>query len=355
MTDHPSPPPEAGTNGAAKKSPVWPTILAVGISVALLGWALRGVHFDELMHHVRNARIWPIIGAVAVATSLFPLRVFRWRLLLRYPDGRNLSWGDMWHPVAMGFMANNILPFRAGEVVRIFSVSKLGGVGLGASLSSLAVERIFDGLALVLLMTIALFTSGIPQDLKLGSVSLGQAATFAGIAGAAALLAAIMVVAFPRPAERLVRLLVPAKGLAEKLVRILEDLRHGMAALRSPGRMAGVALWSVVLWLINGFSFYVAFYAFGIPVDFSGALLLQSVLALGIAVPSAPGYVGVFEAAILLILGSVYGISDNLAVAYALTYHVTTFLPITLMGLWSVGRTGLGLRSLRQAAIQPSE
>ena len=133
---------------------------------------------------------------------------------------------------------------------------------------------------------------------------------------------------------------------------ILEDLRHGMEALRSPARVTAVVVWSIGLWLINGLSFYVMFHAFDIQVNLAGALLMQGVLAMGIAVPSAPGYVGVFEAAILLVLSTLYGVSDDVAVAYALTYHVTTFIPITLLGLWSVARTGLGLKGLRQAAAR---
>ena len=106
----------------------------------------------------------------------------------------------------------------------------------------------------------------------------------------------------------------------------------------------------MVLWSINGFAFYLAFQAFDIPIGVAGAFLVLGVLSLGVAVPSAPGYVGVFEAAILLVLGGLYGVADDVAVAYALTYHVTTFLPITLLGLWSVACTGLGLRSLRGEA-----
>jgi len=347
--------PSTDTAGPPGKHSAWLTVLAIGISLALLAWALRDVEFEAFLHHVQTARLWPIIGAVAIATTLFPLRVFRWRLLLKYPDGENLPWLTMWHSIAMGFMANNILPFRIGEVVRIVSISRLGNVGLGASLSSVAVERIFDGLALVLLMTVALFTAGIPDDVRIGTVSLTQGATIAGVMGGTALVVAIMVVVFPKPAERLIQVVVRSPKWSAKLVGILEDMRNGMEALRSPARILGVALWSIGLWLLNGLSFYVMFLAFDIPVNFAGALLMQGVLALGIAVPSAPGYLGVFEAAIVLVLGGVYGVSGDLAVAYALTYHITTFIPITLLGLWSVGRTGLGFKGLRQAAMQHGE
>jgi len=80
-------------------------------------WALRGVHLDEVIRQIRGARPWPIVASIIVATLTFPLRLVRWRLLLRRDDGGPLPVLPVWHAVAIGFMANNILPFRAGELV----------------------------------------------------------------------------------------------------------------------------------------------------------------------------------------------------------------------------------------------
>ena len=88
--------------------------------------------------------------------------------------------------------------------------------------------------------------------------------------------------------------------------------------------------------------------AFDLPVGFNGSLVLQGVLAFGIAVPSAPGYVGPFEALITAVL-AVYGVGASQAIACAVAYHVTTFVPITLLGVWSAARTGLGLRQTAEA------
>lgn len=342
--------PEAKPRVSGRRTAVWPGALAFGISLGLLAWALRGVEFDALLESIGSIHIAPMIGAVFIATLLFPLKIFRWRLLLRQPDGKHVSAVAMWHAIAMGFMANIVLPFRIGEAVRAFAMSRLGNVGLGAAFASIGVERIFDALSLVALLTLALFLADIPADVTVGSLSLTSAASAAGALTASALAAAIAVVAFPRAVERLVAALVPSTRFSARLLRILEDLQQGMQALRSPARIASVVAWSIVLWSINGFAFYLAFQAFDIPIGVAGAFLVLGVLSLGVAVPSAPGYVGVFEAAILLVLGGLYGVADDVAVAYALTYHVTTFLPITLLGLWSVACTGLGLRSLRGEA-----
>jgi uncharacterized protein (TIRG00374 family) len=284
-----------------------------------------------------------------VATASFPLRLFRWRLLLRDPDDRPYAWTPLWHAVAMGFAANNLLPFRAGEVVRTVAAARLTGARFTASLASIAVERVFDSLTVVALLAVSLLLPGMPAGVTVAGVPVERFTTSAGILTTAVLAAAALVVAFPRAAERAVRLAVPSDRVALRLIEAIEGVRQGLSVLRSPLRLAAVVAWSLVLWLANGLSFYLAFRAFDFPVGFSGALLTQGVLAFGIAIPSAPGYVGPFEAVIAAVL-AVYGIGASQAVACAVAYHVTTFFPITLLGLWSGARTGLGLRKARDEA-----
>ena len=314
--------------------------------MALLVWALRGVHLAEVMAHLRDARPVPLVVAVVLATATYPLRLVRWRLLLRDAEGRPLPAAPLWHAVAIGFMANNILPFRAGELVRLIAASRLAGARFSAVLSSVAVERIFDGLTVVALMSLALLASDLPPDVAVGGVPVRHAAQIAGALGIAALIAALLVVAFPRAAERVVRRLLPAGALADRLVALIEGVRHGLSALRSPSLLAGTIIWSLVLWLVNGLAFYVAFKAFDIPVGLLGALLMQGILVFGIAVQLTPGFVGQFEAAIVAAL-ALYGVPRDLATSYAIAYHATTFLPIILLGAWSLARTPVALSDLR--------
>lgn len=279
-----------------------------------------------------------------VATACFPIRAARWRWLLHDDAGRPLPWSAAWHAVALGFAANNVLPFRAGELVRVWAASRLGGVRLTAALSSVVVERVLDGLTLVGLLALALFLPGLPADVSMWGMPVARIATLAGIAFGAAFGAALLLVLFPVPAERLVGRFAPPR-FAGRVIALLEGLRHGLSALASPGRLAGAVAWSVVLWLVNAASFALAFRAFELPVPASGALLLQGVLAFGIAIPTAPGYVGVFELVIRAVL-QLYGVAPDRGVSYAIAYHVTTFIPVTLLGIWSLWRTPIAFRDL---------
>ena len=321
-------------------------LLGFVIAAGLLWWALRGVHLDEVLRRIRGAHLLPIVLSIVVATLTFPIRLIRWRLLLRRDDGTPLPVVPVWHAVAIGFMANNILPFRAGELVRLLAVTRLTGVRFSSALSSIAVERIFDGLAVVALLSAALLVSDLPADVAVGGVSVAQIARGGGLMGLVALGMAGLVVAFPLAAERMLRRLLPAGRFTERLVVLVEGIRQGLAALRSPTLLAGVILWSLVLWLVNGWAFHIAFAAFDIPVGFAGALLLQGILVFGISVQLTPGFVGQFEAAIVAAL-ALYGVSNEVASSYAITFHGTTFLPIILLGAWSLARTPVALRDLR--------
>jgi hypothetical protein len=317
------------------------------LALALLLWALRGVHLEDVLYHIRSARLWPLFAAVVLATVTFPLRLVRWRLLLRREDGRTIPPVPLWHAIAIGFMANNLLPFRAGELVRVIVATRLADVRFTAALSSLAVERIFDGLVTLGLMGLALLVSDLPPDIAISGVPVAQAAQVAGAIVAVALLGAIAVVAFPLTAERLVRRVLPAGGVADRVVHLIEGIRQGLAALRSPGLLAGVVLWSFAIWLVNAYALYAGFKAFGIPVDLLGAFLLQGILVLGISVQLTPGFVGQFEAAIVAAL-ALYGVPNDLASSYAIVYHGTTFLPIMFLGAWSLARTPVALADLRR-------
>jgi glycosyltransferase 2 family protein len=308
-----------------------------GISVALLWWALRGVSLPDVLRHIRAAHAAPLAFAVLIATLTFPLRLIRWRLLLRDEQGRAYPAIPLWHAVALGFTANNLLPLRAGELVRTYAASRLAPARFSTVLSSIAVERIFDAITVVGLLTIALLDPDLPPHVTVAGTSVSDLARAGAIAAAIGLTVAVLVLAAPLTAERLVRKLLPARRPADVIVAAIEGVRKGLRVLRSPGLLLGVIVWSVVLWLANALAFYVGFVAFDIPVGYLGALLLQGLLVLGISIPSTPGFFGPFEAVIVAVL-ALYGIPRDVAFSYAIAFHITSLVPITILGLWSLVR-----------------
>ncbi len=321
--------------------------IGLGLSAVFLWWATRGLDLPGVISLARAAPKAPVILCVVLATLTFPLRMLRWRTLLSGPGGTDLPAGPAWHAVAIGFMANNILLLRAGEVIRGLVISRLAGITLPAAWASIAIERVFDALTLVGLLIVALAAGALPDGAAFAGMSTAQLAGVVAMAGMAAFGMGAAVLIWPAGIARIIDRLIPWPAPADRLVALMAGIREGVGALRSPRRLALAIGWSLVIWGVNAVSFLALFQAFGIELGLAPALVMQAAISFGVAVPSSPGFVGVFEAAIILALG-LYGVDRDTALAYALTYHVTTFFPITLLGMLSVARTPIGWGEVRQ-------
>jgi uncharacterized protein (TIRG00374 family) len=328
--------------------------VGLAVTLGLLAWALHGVDARALLAHMRRANPWLMAVTIVLATLTFPLRTMRWRLILRdvAGGGGRFPLLPLWHATAIGFMANNLLPVRAGEFARAYAAQQALPVRFTTALASVGVERVFDGLMLVGLLAVALAAPSFPRDAAVGGMSLAAIARGGAALFGAMLVLALLVVHRPAPwlalLKRVAHGVFPAR-FADRVTHLAEGLVAGLEVLKSPGRFLGVVAWSLGLWLVNGASFAVCFRAFGLPVPAEGALLLQGIIGFGVALPASPGFVGVFEAATRATL-AVYGIDATRAVSYAVGYHVGTFLPITLLGLYSLSRMRLHLAELRAAA-----
>ena len=325
-------------------------MLGLAVSVALLAWVLYRINLHEVWHYATAANPWLLFATVALATLTFPVRAIRWRLILRDVDGHPFPLLPLWHATAIGFMANNLLPARAGEVARAYVVTRQVPVRFTTALASIGVERVFDALVMLGLMAVAIAAPSFPAHALVGGRSFAAVATTGALVFGAMLIMALLVVHRPGPwlsfFDSLARRVLPARA-ADPVMRAAEGIVAGLTVLKSPTRFAGVVAWSLILWIKNAAAFAICFRAFGLDVPLEAALLLQGIIGFGVAVPSTPGFVGVFEAATLLTL-RLYGVDASLAVSYALTYHVTTFIPITLLGLWSLSRLHLRLGELRE-------
>jgi uncharacterized protein (TIRG00374 family) len=248
-----------------------------------------------------------------------------------------------------------VLPARAGEFARAYALSReTTEVPFTSALASIALDRVFDALVVFLLMFGAMLAPGFPA----GATIAGRPATaLVGTWGIAALLvvfAGAAMVAL-RPAivhavtTRLVRAIVPRWEL--RVTSLVDQATAGLAVLRSPSRFLRVLWWTVVHWLTNALAFWLAFRAVGISAPFTGALFLQGLISVGVAIPSSPGFFGPFEAFAKVGL-QVYAVPVTLAVTWAVGFHLLSFVPITALGAFYFSRLGLSLRELRGGAGQ---
>lgn len=326
----------------------WRGALGIGLSAVGLWWALHGVPWHDVTNRLRDANIPLLVLCSIAATGIFPLRAIRWRIILA-PVAPKLPFGPLWRSVAIGMMVNNVVPARAGELARAYALTReRPDVSFSTSLASLVVDRLFDGASVLLLMAVAMLD---PRFLGVADIhgwSIRDAAAF-GIGGILLGFAALHLFAsYPQRAiavyERFARRVAPA--IEARGSAVLASFAGGLSVLRSPARFIAVLWWAVLHWLLNAFAFWLAFRALHIQAPFSAALFAQGVIVAFVSVPSTPGFAGVFELGGRVGLAA-YGVAASAAAAWSLTFHIVSYIPITVIGLWYLSRTGITYGEIR--------
>ena len=335
----------------------WQTLIGAVLTLLLLTWTLRDVQPGVLVQQLRGANLGLLLLGAVVATAIFPLRAVRWVVLLE-PIAPGLRFMDAWRAVAIGMMINNVLPARAGELARAYALAReTRAVSFTSALASIALDRLFDALVVFALMFGAMLAPGFPAG---ASIAGRPATALVGTWGVATLLlvfgGAVMVAFRPEfvraVATRVVRAVLPS--WEPRVATFVAHSTAGLAVLRSPSRFARVVFWTVLHWLTNALAFWLAFRAVGITAPFSAALFLQGLIAIGVAIPSSPGFFGPFEAFAKAGL-QIYAVPVTLAVTWAVGFHMLSFIPITAIGAFYFSRLGLSLKELRATAQQRTD
>jgi glycosyltransferase 2 family protein len=322
-------------------------VLGIVLSVVLLWWTLRDVSLEHLVDELRQADPWLFLLSVVFATAGMVPRAIRWGILLR-PVVRELPFRPRFAATSIGFAANNLLPARVGEFARAFSLNRLSRVPTAAAFGSLVIERVLDGLVIVALLFAVMALPTFPA-MTTTSVNIQAAAVFVVLAMAAVGIVLFLLVAAPERSTRLLEAVaarVLPRSFRRPVVDALRSFLGGVAALRDVRLFLISLVWAVGQWLFLAISFWLAFLAFGIhEPGFAGAVFLQSLIALAVAIPSSPGFFGPFEAAAKLGL-SLWGVAPEKAVSFAVGFHIGGFIPVTLIGIYYIWRLGLSWKDV---------
>ena len=327
----------------------WP-ILAISllISAALLWYALRGLHLEQVWATLREANYWWLLPGVAVYFISVWFRAYRWGFLLQ--SSKRVSANRLFPVVVIGYMGNDVLPFRLGEVLRAYVLWRKEGINVGATFTTAVLERLFDGLTMVLFVLFGLLFVPLSDFLsRLVTVASG---VFFG-----ALLVFLFLAARPDLLRRVAnffierlspaRLRPPLAGLVEGVVAGLESLRSGRDVLV----LFGVTLW---VWILETAKYWLVSLAFpDLHLPYFGIVLMGGAVNLLTALPSLPGYIGTFELGIKILEG--IGAPSASAGSYILALHAILLLPVTLLGLVFMAREGVQWAEVWEAQSPRSE
>ncbi|MBI2376325.1 MAG: flippase-like domain-containing protein [Deltaproteobacteria bacterium] len=329
--------------------------LAIGgaVSAALLAYGASRFEAAPTLAALRRAEPLHLVIALGLFVALYPIRGFRWSRILAPISIVPVKTST--EVIAIGALANNLLPARLGDVARAFVLGRARGVSGAAVLSTVLIERIFDGLTVVLALSLVLALEP-PEAAWVGGVGLLTGAIFLSALSVATSIAIFedrALAAFRGLARPLPR------AIAGKVVGILERLGAGCRALRSPSAWLVTGSVSATIWSLEVLVYAVVARGLGIElgpggVPVSGLFLMLGVLNLGLAAPSLPAFVGVFEALVVSSL-SLYGVRAEEALAFALVLHAVHFFGSTLFGLASLARHGLRIRDLGATAAGEHE
>ena len=319
----------------------WQFWLGLVISLVFVYWAIQGLEWESFWVAVRSAEYWWLIPGVAVYLVGLWARAWRWHYLLR--PIKPIPTNKMFPIVCIGYMGNNIYPFRAGEVLRAVVLKRKEGVPVSASLATVIVERIFDGVVML-----AFVFLNLPELARINSDSgfvgdIQSLAVWGSIAFIGALGLFLLAAMFPQVTARVglwfVYRLTP-KRLHEKIISVMNKFLDGLASLRSPFNVLMVFVTTVVIWLFETGKYWFVMHAFNFSVSFFALMLMNGIVNLATTIPSAPGYIGTFDAPGIAVL-TAYGVNQATAAGYTLTLHVALWLPITALGAYYLAREGI--------------
>jgi uncharacterized protein (TIRG00374 family) len=325
-------------------------LVGLAISAAFLYFALRGQDFAAVRDAFRQVEVWYLVPAVLLYFLGLFVRAVRWSFLLRPVAA--VSARELLPINAVGLMANNVLPLRTGEVVRAYALSMRHPVTKSAALGTIAVERIFDGVTMLLFIAGSMIFVSLTNELQ--HVALLATLLFA------VALALVLILAHGGSArDRLLRLalgMLPDR-FSERAARMADSFILGLGVLSSWRNIGAVAATSVLAWSIEASVYWVTAQAFGgtlaEAMGPAETFLTTGIANLATLVPSSPGYVGPFEAAVMLVLRGALDLSRELALSYAILIHALLYFPVTIWGAIEWSRLHLTVRQIERSTTEP--
>ncbi len=315
---------ESVTTAKSSRSRLFYWAVALALAGVLLYYSLRGIEWRQVWTILTGADLRFVAMAVGTITGALFLRALRWRILLqsRTPvDVPTAFWAT-----SAGYFGNNFLPARAGELVRTVMISARTGLAKAFVLTTALSERLSDAIVLVFIGSVILLT--LPVRPGWFEHAAKPFATI-GLLGAAA------IAVLPK-LERLWRYLlnrlpIPHK-IRDKLLDALEHVLMGIRAFHDAGRLFRFVSATILIWFVDATGTIIGMHALHMSVNLPVAFLLITGLALGSALPSTPGYVGIYQFVAVSVL-TPFGFSRTDAIAYILLAQALQYSVLTVLGL----------------------
>jgi len=326
----------------------WLIVIGILISIFFLYLAFRKFDIEEGKRALKMANYYWLFPVVISYMFAFWIRGIRWRYLLL--PIKKCKIFNLVSTIFIGFMANNLLPLRVGELVRAYVNGKKENISKSSSLATIVIERVFDGLALVILLLVT--------SLFLGSGSSAQHSfphwlkKMIYVACALFLGVLILLYIMMRSKELTGKVIKKLFGflkepVLKKILNLTNSFIEGLNVLRQRREILVISSLSLLVWAFEGTTFYLGAKALNLSLSYPQAYLILVIVALGLMVPSSPAFVGVYEYFCITAL-ALFAIDKSLALSYAVLLHFLQFSLLVSIGLFFLWKENLSLGKLKK-------
>lgn len=350
-------------------------VIFTGILVSVVStWLFaRHIEWNLLISAFKDGNYIYMVPAFFLLMVGYVLRAFRWQSLIS--PIKKVSFPTMFSAISIGFATNHILPARMGEIIRPAFLGKKEKIKISSCLGTVFLERIFDLFGILAFTIVVLIiipctnsdnhacntNSEITHDWGLadGHVENEEAGdttflhtlkqwvnVFAGV-GVAAIVFLVFLVIYPHKIKSIISkifFLLPGK-YEHKLMEFLDSFLSGLQILKNKWQILWIFLLTLGVWISLGGVFYVMGFSFDLNLPFSGACLVTICIGFAVALPQAPGYIGVFHLATLKTL-EIFDIDLVLSQSYAISLWAINIIPITIIGVLLLWKEGIAFKDL---------
>jgi len=335
------------------------------LSALTLYLSFRNVPIGQLVSYLGRINYWWMVPTVALFASTFVLRTFRWQLILRNVD--QIGFQQAFHPLMIGFMMNCVLPGRVGELARPVLLKQNQGISVTTGIATVAAERIFDICMLITLFALVFTTvtsrpdlagdyfgfhlsSGVLKSAALGMIRLSIALIICIALFSIGVTRRLIKACISRISRFLVAILPRAQKKIERLAGfitgVMDNFAVGLSLIRNPVRMLACVALTIVIWGLTAFAYVIfAKGCPGIKLSATEFTTVMVVICFAIALPSVPGFWGVWEAGGVFAL-SIFGVTEKDALGFTLVTHAAQVFPVIAIGLVSALITSVNILNL---------
>jgi len=309
-------------------------LLGLIISVIFSILLFYKINLATFLNVFKSANYFYVIPIIMTILLGCYLRAVRWYWILQ--PLKPISISSLFSAVVIGYMGNNLLPARMGELLRAHVIGRREGISRASSFATIIVERLFDGLSILVILVPVLLMLKIKMHQTLVAASLLVLLLYLGVI--------VLIWLFNYKKELVLRifgLLLP-KFVRQKVLDILELLAQGFKIIEKGHHLLIISFYSLLIWLVTAFSIYLTVYSFGCQISFAASLFVLFVLTFAVMIPSSPGFVGTFDAGMAYAL-ILFAVSRETAIGVAVLYHGLNFLPIVGLGFYYMWKYNLKL------------